>query len=143
MNRTLAGHVLSTDDLAAIALDHGLTTAAGLESMAAARHNAARFHSDLRDLTREARYAMWGAGRLTLSTGPEPLTYQVRVVTTGMGEAGTPQFEHLVDVEATDPDDALLLATQLAASRADLVAGADRLMPLAAEILTDSTLDAF
>lgn len=72
------------------------------------------------------------------------LTYQVHVITTGLGGARQPQFEHLVDVLASSPTEALLLGTQMAASRCDLArAGAAQLMPLSAEIVTDSTLTTF
>jgi hypothetical protein len=69
--------------------------------------------------------------------------YQVRVTTTGMGDAARPQFEHLVDVTADTASEALLVATQMAACRVDLVpaGGNDHLMPLSAAIVTDSDLD--
>ncbi len=74
------------------------------------------------------------------------MTFQVRVLTTGMGDAGSPQFEHLVDV-VTDggATEAMLIATQMAACRIDALPGNDNdhLMPLAAEIVTDSTFTDF
>lgn len=73
------------------------------------------------------------------------MTFQVRVFTTGMGDAARPQFEHLVDVDADDADEALLIATQMAACRIDALPGTgnDHLMALSAEIVTDSTLTRF
>lgn len=72
------------------------------------------------------------------------MLFQVHVTTSGMGEAGTPQFEHLVVVQADNATDAELVATQMAASRVDLAPrGADRLMPLSSEVITDSTLTEF
>lgn len=143
MNSNLDRSPLTTDQLVEIAVRFGVMTAEGAQDLHAAVDK--RFHSTMLDRTRNARYEMWADHELRLDSRPyvAPIAYQVRVITTGMGEAGTPQFEHLVDVLAETADEALLVATQLAASRADLVVGADRLMPLSAAVVTDSTLDAF
>ena len=71
------------------------------------------------------------------------MRFEVLVTTTGMGSAGTPQFEHLVVVLADSPREAELVATQMAACRVDLVpkGGNDHLMPLSSRVLGRSDAD--
>lgn len=66
MNRKLDGTVLTTEDLRAIAVDHGLLT----EEKAGLLHAAAGkgFHGTLLKLTRNTRHEMHLAGRLVLDT---------------------------------------------------------------------------
>ena len=65
------------------------------------------------------------------------LTFQVHVTAASKGNARRPSSEHLVDVLAADPVEAALVAAQMVACRpfAD--------MPLAAEVVTDSTFTDF
>lgn len=73
----------------------------------------------------------------------QPLTYQVRVHTAGMGSAHTVAHVHLVDVLADSPTQAMLVATQMAACRIDLLGSGQtnvNLMPLHAEVVTDSSV---